>query len=67
MSVTAGLALVISLAAVGIVSVEPAPRRRRVRVPLPPDVPVTVRLPQGLARRLALWLATQGWSPGWYH
>lgn len=45
-----------------------APRRRRsVRVPLPPDVPVTVRLPEGLARRLALWLATQGWSEGWWH
>lgn len=42
-------------------------RRRSVRVPLPPNVPVTVRLPEALARRLALWLAVHGWSRNWWH
>ena len=42
-------------------------RRRRVRVPLPPNVPITVRLEPRYARRLAWWVAVHGWSPGWWH
>ena len=44
------------------------PRRRRIRVPLPADVPIRFRLSAPLADRLAWWLASQGgWSPGWWH
>lgn len=44
-----------------------AATRRRVRVPLPADVPLTVRLPEAQAQRLAWWLAVTGWSPLWWH